>query len=144
LAIRSATCSFCRAGLLGRVERVIELVPSAAQAPEGSQGRAELGPDYFLEDVVTAGGGGAQALLSQEGDAGLPGRVVGEDDTAVRCRLGEDARRFESAPRPVEPRCAVSLRALDPLECPAARRRSTVASPVLQRVTAPLPGVLPR
>ena len=56
---------FCRAGLLGRVERVFELVPSAAQAAEGPQGRAELGPDDFLDDVVAAGGGGAQACCAR-------------------------------------------------------------------------------
>jgi hypothetical protein len=50
---------FRRAGLLGRVERVLQLIPSAAQAAEGPQGLAELGPDDFLDRVVAAGGGGA-------------------------------------------------------------------------------------
>ena len=46
----------CRACLLGRVERVIQLVVPAAQAAEGAQGRAELGSDDLLDRVVAAGG----------------------------------------------------------------------------------------
>lgn len=38
--------------------------------------------------VTTARCGGAQALLRQQGDAGLPRRVVGEHDAAVRRRFG--------------------------------------------------------
>ena len=109
---------FCRAGLLGRVERVFQLVPSAAQAAESPQSRAELGSDDFLDHVMAAGGGGAQTLLCQEGDASLPCRVIGKDDAAVGCLICEGAGRLESAPRPVEPRRPVRLRALNPLDVP--------------------------
>ena len=77
---------FPGAGLLGWVVRVLQLVPPAAQSAEGPQCRAELGPDDFLDRVVAAGGGGAQALLGQEGDAGLPCGIIGEDDAAIGCR----------------------------------------------------------
>jgi hypothetical protein len=49
--------------------QVFELVPSTAQAAEGPQGRAELGPDDFLDDVVTAGGGRGRSFP-------LTGRLV--------------------------------------------------------------------
>jgi hypothetical protein len=64
---------------------------------------------------VAAGGGGAQALLGQEGDTCLPGRVVSEHDAAVWRRLGQGLRRLKPAARPFEPGGAVRLGALDPL-----------------------------
>jgi hypothetical protein len=53
----------CRICLLGRVERVLQLIPPAAQAAEGSQHGTELGSDGFFDHVVAASGGGAQSLL---------------------------------------------------------------------------------
>ena len=58
---RSALPSLRR--LLGRVKRVLQFVPPAAQAAESPQARAELGSDNFFNHVVATGGGGAQALL---------------------------------------------------------------------------------
>src|SRR5690349_2530836 len=95
--------------LLGRVERVLQLISPAAQAAEGSQRGTELGADGFFDHVVAAGSGGPQALLGEHCHACLPGSVICKDDTAVGCRLGKDARRIEAAARPLEPGVSVRL-----------------------------------
>jgi hypothetical protein len=66
------------------VERVLQLVAPAAQPAEGSQASAELGADRFFNGIMAAGGGWAQALLGEQGDASLPGGVVSEDDAAIK------------------------------------------------------------
>ena len=63
----------------------------------------------------------AQALLCQEGDAGLPGSVVGEDNAAVGGRLRDDS----AAPPRAWPGQAKRLRpprALNPLDMPGSEQ----------------------
>jgi hypothetical protein len=86
------------AGFLGRVVRVLEFVASSAQSAEGSQASAELGSDRVVDGLMSAGCGRSQALLGEQGDAGLPGGIVGQDDAAVRCRLRYQACRIQSLP----------------------------------------------
>jgi hypothetical protein len=56
--------------------------------------------------------------LGQQGDARLPGGVVGKNDAAIGCRLRDDPCRIEATPRPFEPGFAVRLRALHSLDAP--------------------------
>jgi hypothetical protein len=91
---------------------------SIAVPSEGPQRRAELSPDYFLDRIMAARRGGTQALLRQNGDACLPGCVIGEDDAAIGRVVRDDPCRVEAAPRPVKPGRTVCLRALDPLDVP--------------------------
>src|ERR1700728_5011423 len=70
---------FGGASPFGWVKRIFQLVAPAAQSAECPQAGAELGADRFFDGIVPARGSGAQPLLGQQGDAGLPGRIIDKD-----------------------------------------------------------------
>ena len=98
-------------------EGVPQLVPPAAQAAEGAQGRAELSLDDFLGCVVIAGGRGPQPLLREERDTRLPRRVVGENDTAVGSLRDGPCRQAEIFACSMPPGCDNSCLPPD-AQCP--------------------------
>jgi hypothetical protein len=63
--------------------RVFQFVPATPESPERSESVSELSPDCLFDGVVAAADRGAQALLSEQGDASEPRSVVGQDVGAV-------------------------------------------------------------
>src|SRR5215472_1846941 len=108
------------AGPLAGVLRILQLVPPAAQPAEGTQPSAELGADRPVDGMMTARGGGPEALLGQQADACLPRCVVSQDDAAFRRCPRDHPRSLQRLPRPVQPRSATSTyRKLTSLRAPA-------------------------
>src|SRR5262245_33461185 len=62
---------------------IFQLVSSAPQVRERPETLAKLCPHRAFHRVVTSVGGGTHALLCQQGDAGEPGGIVGQDVRAV-------------------------------------------------------------
>lgn len=85
--------SFVRGGCVCRQAGIFQLVPPAPQVRERPETLAKLCPHRAFHRVLTSVGGGAHALLCQQGDAGEPGSVVGQDVRAARIGLDQACSR---------------------------------------------------
>lgn len=77
------------------VSRVLDLRTPPAQRPESVERSAELGADDEFDGHVMAAGLRPQALLGEQRDARLAGRVVGQDVRRFRVRGCLSGGRFQ-------------------------------------------------
>src|SRR3984893_13769926 len=98
--------------------RIFQLVPPTAEVGKWPEALAKLGSDRPFHRIVASAGGGAQALLGQQGDTGKSCGVVGKDVGAVGIGLDQACGCGCRPSCLCEQRSAVGRRARDLLECP--------------------------
>jgi hypothetical protein len=110
---------FLRGGCICGQVRVFQFVAAPPENPERPESVSELSPDRLFDRVVAAAGRGAQPLLGEQGDAGEPRGIIGQDVGAVRITGDQPGRGGRRLSRLLEQRGPVGRRAAHSLQFPA-------------------------